>query len=268
MNEDEAFIRIKDMIHAEKDLDVSRYKENYLKRRLAVRMRSLSKSTYNEYMQVLEKDRNEFNLMLDKLTINVTQFFRDPEIFIELENVVLPEMIRRNKDEGIKVWSAGCSTGEEPYSIAISIEEAADRMGVRTPYYEIHATDLDQDAICRAVDGRYEGRTMDNIAEARRKKYFEFDGKRWAVRGSIKDRVKFVKFNLMEPYKKNYFDLVFCRNVIIYFTRELQSTVLGHYHESLRENGILFLGKTETMLSDFRDRFECINIKERIFKKV
>jgi chemotaxis protein methyltransferase CheR len=266
MDENSAFDRIKELIHRKKNLDVTQYKENYLKRRIAVRMRAKQARNYTDYLRVIEADDNEYNLLLDKLTINVTQFFRDPEVFIELENTILPEILRK-PGNSIKAWSAGCSTGEEPYSIAISLEEAAEKLGVLGLRFEIYATDLDQNAINKGVEGVYEGRTMDNIAQQRRKKYFTFDGKNYRVSDDIKGRVRFFKLNLMEPYKKDFFDLVFCRNVIIYFTRELQRTVLQYYHDSLKEGGILYLGKTETMPLDLRDKFECINIKERIFRK-
>src|ERR1035437_5712673 len=268
MNEEEAFIKIKDGIRLEKALDVSQYKENYIKRRIAVRMRSLQFTKYDGYFIYLQNHRSEYDILLDKLTINVTQFFRDPEIFVELENTILPDILRNIKWP-LKVWSAGCSTGEEPYSIAISIEETAEKMGIMNYGFEIYATDLDIIAIQKAAAGIYEGRTLDNIAQDRKTRYFfTDDGKNFSVKESIRQKVKIIKLNLMEPYKKNFFDVVFCRNVIIYFTRELQKTVLGHYYDSLKENGILFLGKTETMLQDYRDRFSCINIKERIFKKI
>ena len=269
MNEAESFIRIKTAIQANTNLDVGQYKENYLKRRLAVRMRSLQVTTYTDYLAVMMKDPKEYELLLDKLTINVTEFFRDPEVFIELENTVLPEVLRAaGHSGGIKVWSAGCSTGEEPYSIAMTIEETSEKLGVKNPAYEIYATDLDPIALQRAFSGKYEGRTLNNIAAARRKKYFTQEGNVFSITDRLKEKIKFIKFNLMEEYKKDFFEIVFCRNVIIYFTRELQGTVLTHYYDSLKDNGVLFLGKTETMLQDFRDKFSCINIKERIFRKI
>lgn len=267
MTEEEAFLRIKDGVRFEKQLDVSQYKENYIKRRIAVRMRSLQLPKYSDYAGYLERNKSEYDILLDKLTINVTQFFRDPEIFVELENTILPDIMKDIKGP-LKIWSAGCSTGEEPYSIAISITETAEKLGLIDFDFEIYATDLDIIAVQKAAAGKYEGRTLDNITQARRNKYFLTDDTNFFIRDSIKQKIKVIKLNLMEPYKKNFFDMVFCRNVIIYFTRELQKTVLGHYYDSLKENGILFLGKTETMLQDYRDRFSCINIKERIFKKI
>lgn len=266
MTEEEAFLKIKEGVNREKFLDVSQYKENYIKRRIAVRMRSLQQAKYSDYLNYLQNNKTEYDILLDKLTINVTQFFRDPEIFVELENVILPDIMRTIRGP-LKVWSAGCSTGEEPYSVAISIEETAERLGLQNYGFEIYATDLDIIAIQKATAGIYEGRTLDNIAPLRRTKYFRTDGKNYMIKDEIKKKVKVIKLNLMDPYKKDFFDIVFCRNVIIYFTRELQKTVLNHYYDSLKDGGILFLGKTETMLQDYRDKFNCINIKERIFRK-
>lgn len=266
MDELQAFEELKELIHKTRGLDVSQYKENYLKRRLAVRMRALQLPTYEAYVKWLLAYKDEFNILLDKLTINVTQFFRDPEIFTEFESNILPPILE--KGEGVKVWSAGCSSGEEPYSIAMSIKETAERNSLKEADIEIHATDIDDGALYLAIAGKYEGRTLENIAEARRKKYFNFDGKNYIINDSIRKHVKFIKANLMEPYKKDYFDLVFCRNVIIYFSKDLQRKVIGFYHDALKPGGIFFMGKTETMLMDMRDKFECINIKERIFKKI
>jgi chemotaxis protein methyltransferase CheR len=266
MEELQAFEELKDLIHKKRGLDVNQYKENYLKRRLAVRMRALQLNTYEAYINWLETYKDEFNILIDKLTINVTQFFRDPEIFIEFESNILPEIIEKNRT--IKAWSAGCSSGEEPYSMAMSIEAAAERTVSTCPDYEISATDIDDGVLYLAIAGKYEGRTLENIAEARRRKYFIFDGKNYIINEALKKHVKFIKANLMEPYKNNYFDVVFCRNVIIYFSKDLQRRVIGFFYDALKPGGIFFMGKTETMLMDMRDKFECINIKERIFRKI
>jgi chemotaxis protein methyltransferase CheR len=266
MEELQAFEKLKGMIHEQKGLDVNQYKENYLKRRLAVRMRALQLGTYDAYVKWLEVYKNEFDILLDKLTINVTQFFRDPEIFVEFEQNILPEIMENNKC--VKVWSAGCSSGEEPYSVAMSIAETSEKEGKTEEDYEIYATDIDEAVLYRGIAGKYEGRTLENIAETRRRKYFNFDGKNYIICEGIKKHVKFLKANLMEPYKKNFFDVIFCRNVIIYFSKDLQRKVIGFYYDALKPGGIFFMGKTETMLMDMRDKFECINIKERIFKKI
>lgn len=266
MEELQAFEKLKDMIYRARGLDVNQYKENYLKRRFAVRMRALQLNTYAAYIKHLEAYNDEYNILLDKLTINVTQFFRDPEIFIEFEANILPEILSKSGE--VRVWSAGCSSGEEPYSIAMSIEETAERMGRKDYDYEICATDIDDAALYAAIAGKYEGRTLENIAEKRKNKYFTFDGKYYLASDGLKKHIKFIKANLMEPYKKRYFDVVFCRNVIIYFSKDLQRKVIGYYWDALKDDGIFFMGKTETMLMDMRDKFECINIKERIFKKI
>ena len=266
MDDSIAYIKIKEKIHADRGLDVSQYKENYLKRRFAVRMRALGAKLYADYLNVLEKDSREMSVLLDKLTINVTEFFRDPEVFIVFENELLPKMLEGKRK--ISVWSAGCSSGEEPYSIAISIEETMEKLGIKGTDYEIHATDIDDAILYRAIEGKYEGHTLDNVAANRKAKYFIKDGNYFRIKDSIKKKVKFVKANLMKPYLKEQFDFVFCRNVIIYFSRELQKSVLLFFHDALKKDGIFFMGKTETMLLEYRDKFKCINIKERIFTKL
>lgn len=265
MDEKTAFEKLKDAILNKSGLDLNQYKENYLKRRIAVRMRSLQMISYEEYLKYILIRDEECDLLLDKLTINVTQFFRDMEAFEEIDKNVLPDLIRNNFR--IKIWSAGCSTGEEAYSIAILMEEIAENLGILNYRYNIIGTDIDEKALYRANLGCYEGRTLDNVSAERKKKYFDFDGKNYIIKENIKKKVEFLKFNLMEPFKTDYFNVIFCRNVIIYFTRELQNKVIGYFYDSLKDNGIFVMGKTETMLINFRNKFECLNIRERIFIK-
>lgn len=265
MDEKKAFDKLKEAIFSKFGLDLNQYKENYLKRRLAVRMRSLQMVSYEEYLKYLLAKDEEYNLLLDKLTINVTQFFRDPETFEEIKKTILPNMIRNNLK--IKIWSAGCSTGEEAFSIAIMLEEISENLGILNYKYNIVGTDIDENALYIAKQGYYEGRTLDNLSIERKKKYFDFNGKNYIIKENIKKKVEFLKFNLMEPYKKDYFDIIFCRNVIIYFTRDLQNKVIGYFYDSLKHDGILVMGKTETMLISFRNKFECLNVRERIFIK-
>ncbi len=265
MDETKAFEKLKETIFNKFGLDLNQYKENYLKRRLAVRMRSLQLVSYEEYLKYLLAREEEYNLLLDKLTINVTQFFRDMETFEEIEKNIIPEMIRNNSR--INIWSAGCSTGEEAYSIAILLEEISESLGILNYKYNIIGTDIDEKALNRAKQGCYEGRTLDNLSVERKKKYFVFNGKNYIIKENIKKKVEFLRFNLMEPFKPNYFDMILCRNVIIYFTRDLQSKVIGFFYDSLKDNGIFVMGKTETMLISFRNKFECLNVRERIFIK-
>ncbi|HPD18737.1 MAG TPA: CheR family methyltransferase, partial [Candidatus Goldiibacteriota bacterium] len=140
-------------------------------------------------------------------------------------------------------------------------------LGILNYRYNIIGTDIDEKALYRANLGCYEGRTLDNVSAERKKKYFDFDGKNYIIKENIKKKVEFLKFNLMEPFKTDYFNVIFCRNVIIYFTRELQNKVIGYFYDSLKDNGIFVMGKTETMLINFRNKFECLNIRERIFIK-
>ncbi len=270
MDENEAFEKLKEKIFKERGLDIKQYKENYLKRRIAVRMRALQINSYSSYVDILDKEKDEYNELFDKLTINVTQFFRDPEVFIELENSVLPEILKNKAklNNIVKIWSAGCSTGEEPYSVAISLEETTGKLGLPKIPYEIYATDIDETALNAAMTGIYEEKTMENMAKQRKNKYFISSNGKYAISGIIKENLRFVKLNLMEPFKERFFDIILCRNVIIYFTRELQKRVMKYFYDGLMKNGTLILGKTETMLLDFRDEFQCINIKERIFKKI
>jgi len=266
MDEEKAFDLLKEKIFNERGLDVNQYKENYLKRRIAVRMRALQINSYQDYIYFLDNNKDEYNLLFDKLTINVTQFFRDPEMFVAFENEVLPQLFSNGKND-LKIWSAGCSSGEEPYSIAISIEESKEKFGFGKVNYEIIATDIDNDALFQANEGIYNLKAIENIAELRKNKYFIKKDNKYLIIDKIKNHVKFIRHNLMDDFKNDFFDIVFCRNVIIYFIKDLQKKVLQSFYDSLKEDGFLILGKTETMLLSFRDKFKCFNLRERIFKK-
>jgi chemotaxis protein methyltransferase CheR len=203
------------------------------------------------------------------ITINVTQFFRDPEVFHLVETEILPILIFnkvKQKRKVIRVWSAGCASGEEAYSLAILFKDLlAEKFD--TFIVSIQGTDIDDSSLTAAKVGKYLPRQLENMKPELLKRYFSFDGEMYKLADEIKDMVRFRKLDLFSEKKSSHFDIIFCRNVIIYFTKEMQEILFNGFHDALNQGGYLVIGKTEGLFGDSKDNFEIINSRERIYQK-
>ncbi len=253
------FERLIQMIRNEIGLDCSHYKPGYLRRRVAVRMRATQSSTYREYEKILAARREEYGLLLDRLTINVSHFFRDNMVFEEMKKTVLPQLAQKSS---VRVWSAGCANGEEPYSLAMLF----DKEFPKHKYWEILATDLDPNCLVRAKEGRYKLQALAETPLAYKTRYFRQDGEFWDVDPKLKKKVKFRVIDLTSTMPDDRIDMILCRNVMIYFMPVLQDRLYESFYKILKPDGFLVLGKTETMLGDQRLKFEAINGRERIYQ--
>ncbi|MBQ9366079.1 MAG: protein-glutamate O-methyltransferase CheR, partial [Schwartzia sp.] len=189
------------------------------------------------------KDKDDFAAFIEYLTINVSEFFRTPDKFGQLETDVIPDLLKRSPT--LSIWSAGCSIGAEPYSLAMIMKEL-------TPgkKHRILASDLDIEIIAKAKRGVYVDNEIKSMSKERIAKYFDktSDGK-FAVKDEIKSCIEFKRHNLLkDPFEKN-FDLILCRNVVIYFTEEAKDQLYAHFFEALKPGGILFVGATEAILN-------------------
>jgi chemotaxis protein methyltransferase CheR len=225
-------------------LDLTSYKAPQMHRRLTALLTRLRIANFDDYTRVLEKDparRQEFK---DYVTINVSEFFRDTDRFGELERRVLPELL--SGGAAVKIWSAGCSIGAEPYSMAIMLHETAPNRP-----HSILATDVDQTILDRARAGTgYLASDIRNVGADRMRRWFtpEPDG-RFAVGPVPRTMIRFMKHDLLsDSYPKGPFDLVACRNVVIYFTEEAKERIYQGFVNSLRPGGILFVGGTEAIM--------------------
>ena len=264
---------LKKNIHDHTGIDCNKYKNNYLQRRVSLRMKELKVPSYNMYCKFLKNNKNEYKHLMDGVTINVTEFFRDKETYDYIQNKLIPDIIsnkinRNNKT--IRIWSAGCSIGMEPYSIGIILHEL---FGSKINDFKIYilATDLDKEALNAAKKGVYNQSVIKNINKFTIQKYFDIERSESSVKYIIKDKVKnFVKFHrhdLFSDSKYSHFDLILCRNVMIYFTKELQNTLMSEFHDSLNSNGYLIIGKTESMMGNINNKYLCINSREKIYQK-
>lgn len=235
------FLEFQRRIYRQFGLNLEGYKEKQLKRRIMSLMQSQGVDDFDQYFNMLVRDEEQLLKFLDKVTINVSEFFRNPEIFKVLETKMLPEMLKEKSK--LKIWSAACSNGSEPYSIAIILEELTP--GIR---HQIEATDIDKMILETARKGYFEERFLKNVSQERLKKFFVSQEKGFVLKDEIKNRVQFRHHDLLlDNYGRGY-DLIVCRNVTIYFTNEAQDLLYRKFWEALNPGGYLFIGATENML--------------------
>ena len=237
------FERFREQISKTLGLNLSGYKETQLKRRIESFMEAQGFKEFDAYHRALATDKELARKFLDKITINVSEFFRNKDIFDNLETTVLPQLLKKSNNK-LKIWSAGCSIGAEIYSITMILDKLTP--GVR---HIIHATDLDEGIIAKAKEGKYRPDELKNVSPERLNKYFVKDGNDYKLSTDIKSRVSFKKHDLLrDRYEKDY-DLIVCRNVVIYFTRETQDVLYKNFNTALKPGGILFIGATESILN-------------------
>ncbi|NTV51556.1 MAG: protein-glutamate O-methyltransferase CheR [Candidatus Firestonebacteria bacterium] len=260
LNDDRQFGHILQWLNQKTGLDCQFYKINYLKRRLAIRLRATNSNNYGEYYDVLRREPEEYKILLDRLTIHVSHFFRDAAVYKCFGRLVLPELKKR---ERIRIWSAGCANGEEPYSLAMLFYE----LKLLGKPLSILATDIDQTCLTRAREGIYKESALQEVSPEMRRRFFQGSGDRWQVVSTLRELVTFEANDMTGALPAGPFDLIVCRNVMIYFTSPLQSQLMTRFHDLLRPNGYLILGKTEVLLSEYRSRYRSVNLEERIYQR-
>ncbi len=262
-------VELKTLLHKiydERGMDFRDYKQSSLVRRLQKRLDAFGIASYKDYMKILDRDRDEYNRLFETLLINVTEFFRDPEAWEALDREVLAEIIAsKEKGDSIRIWSAGCATGEEPYTIAILL---AEKLGPPINDYNIriYATDIDDSALVEARKGLFSEDKVKNLKPELVAKYFTRENNFYRINRNIRQLVIFGKQNLATDAPISHIDLLVCRNVLIYFNSDLQSKLLLRFHYALNRYGYTFFGKSESMLVGSK-LFKIIDKKWRIFQK-
>ncbi len=264
-NDNADFEKLKKVMHDGTNINFDYYRESYLKRRLKVRLMVTKTQSYAEYGQYLQANPNEFDLLVNDITINYTKFFRDPDVYQFLKETLLPELLSSSKS-WIRIWSAGCATGEEPYSLAILIHEVA-KQQIENSKITIYASDLDKSALAKAESGEYDVRGIQGVDEKLLGKYFDFEDEVYRVKSFVKKIIHFEEQDLMTPPIRRNLDLILCRNVMIYFSREIQQKIYGHFYDSLRAGGYLISGKTEFVGGDASKKFIDVNPNCRVYRK-
>jgi two-component system CheB/CheR fusion protein len=264
---DPQFDALVEFLRNNRGLDFAGYKRTSLERRFRRRMETVGCKSYADYLDYLEVNPEEYEQLLDTLLINVTEFFRDPPAWEHLADEVLPALIAdKPSDELIRVWSAGCATGEEAYTIAIVLAEALGEDAYRERV-KIYATDIDEEALAQARQAVYTPKAAESVPPELRERYFERSDSRLAFRKDLRRTVIFGRNNLVQDAPISRLDLLVCRNTLMYFTAETQARILRHFHFALCGHGVLMLGKSEMMISH-RDLFSPLDMRRRIFRKV
>lgn len=247
----------------------SQYSENFISRRIEVRLRANNICSYKGYIEILEANPQEREKLLKELTIHVTLFFRDAAVFELIKEKVIPLIISHKESErdyNIRVWSAGCSTGEEAYSIAIILKEAMKGKSASFKTIVI-ATDIDKKSIEIAKRGSYQLEQLKQTDTSYINRYFEKCNELYNVRDSIKEIVTFQEGDILSGIKPRNIDIILCRNTVIYFDSKTKSNLYEEMYSMLKPNGFLIMGKTETLTGPAHEMFQVFNTKERIYRK-
>lgn len=224
-------------------IDLNMYKERQMKRRIDTLIDRNRIKGYDEYIKAIKNDKNLFDEFVNYLTINVSEFYRNPEQWKLLDKDIYP-MLKERFKKPLKIWSAACSTGEEPYSLVMSLSKHYPLSDI-----EIQATDIDLQVMEKAKKGLYMEKSIAAVPEEMKKKYFKPVNLSVQVDDEIKKRVKFRQHNLLrDPYIKDC-DMIVCRNVLIYFTDDAKNEIFQKFYDCLKPGGILFIGSTEQIMN-------------------
>ncbi len=270
LGDDAGFRMLTEKITRDRGFRCASYKDKCLRRRIAVRMRAKGTANTHEYAGILDTDPREYDRLLRSLTVNVTKFFRNWDTYSVIEKKVIPALWEQGEDE-LRVWSAGCASGEEPYSVGILLHKhaAATRSVSRLETVSIVGTDIDGECLGEAERAFYAESSLSETPAGLREPYFPQIAGLHTMIPEVRRLVRFECSDLLgnQPPVENV-HLLLCRNVIIYFERDAQDALFVEFHRLLAPGGFMVLGKVETLLGDARNLFAPVNSRERIFRKI
>jgi two-component system CheB/CheR fusion protein len=250
-----------------RNFDFTGYKRSSLMRRVDRRMQQADIETYADYLDLLQIQPEEFTALFNTILINVTSFFRDPDAWNHLRDDALPKVIAARKpSDPIRVWSAGCASGQEAYTAAILLAEILGPEQFRDRV-KIYATDVDEEALNQSRHAIYHEADMKAVPDELKEKYFEHQGQRYSFRSDLRRSVIFGRNDLVQDAPISRVDLLICRNTLMYFNAETQAKIVTRFHFAMNEDAVLFLGKAEMLLSH-TEYFQPIDLKRRFFRKV
>ncbi|HEV8265658.1 MAG TPA: protein-glutamate O-methyltransferase CheR [Gemmatimonadales bacterium] len=267
--DERAFLALTQKISRTRGVSCESYKDKCLKRRIAVRMRARGVHTYDDYSRLLDQDAHEYELLLDALTINVTKFYRNAETWEALSRPYLTALWRARRGQ-LRVWSAGCASGEEPYTIAIVLAEVSRAAGEEDQLARarVDATDVDRLSLERTRQASYPESAFSEMPAALRRRYLTADPPPHQPVPAIRAVVHPFAHDLMrEPPPHPPYDLIACRNVVIYFERQAQERLFRAFVDALAPGGVLLLGKVETLFGPARELLTLADPRERIYTK-
>ncbi|MGJ9382041.1 CheR family methyltransferase [Salipaludibacillus sp. CF4.18] len=231
-----------DQVKQKTAIDLSYYKETQMKRRLTSLRDKRGFANFEEYYKAMTQEQELFEEFLQRMTINVSEFFRNPQRWTVLEKKIIPRLLKNQSS--IKMWSAACSTGEEPYSLVILLNQFLTYKQI-----DLLATDLDQSILDRAINGFYPERALKEVENKKLQTYFEKQDLGYSVNDEVKKPIRFGRHNLLHDKFETGFDLIVCRNVMIYFTEDAKDKLYQKFADALKPGGVLFVGSTEQIFN-------------------
>ena len=225
-------------------IDLNCYKEKQMRRRINTLIEKNKLDDYDKYLELIKKDKDKFEQFVNFLTINVSEFYRNPDQWALLEKDVFPKLLAQRGGRPLKIWSAACSTGDEPYSLVMALSRQTSLSNIH-----ITATDLDKQVLQQAQVGLYNEKSIAAVPIDLKKKYFKQIGTSYQISDEIKRCVQFKEHNLLKDAYPTDCDLIVCRNVVIYFTDEAKDEIYKKFHQSLHDKGVLFIGSTEQIMN-------------------
>lgn len=268
---------ILEKMYKTKGWDFRRYRKSSIKRCIERRM-AFARLPYTDYIDLLDADPIEFHNLFNHITIKVSEFFRDPEVFERIAERVIPASLERLKSEEqdlLRIWSCGCARGEEAYSMAILLLMA----GQKAPFIaeadskegytcKIFATDIDETSIDIARKGIYPEDVLRNVHHACRNMFFNPAGNSYQIDPRIRRFMTFGIHDIVSNIHLSHMDIILCRNLLIYFEKDLQEKVFEKFCYSLKKGGFIILGRSEVVPSSCRDRFREVSRREKIYQKI
>ena len=233
-------------------IDLNAYKERQMKRRIDSLMKKNGFNQYDEYVKALKQDREVYEEFINYLTINVSEFFRNTSQWEVLEKEIFPYLFDKF-GKRVKIWSAACSTGDEPYSLAMVLSKF-----IPISQIQIIATDIDKQILAKAQQGLYNEKSVMGVPKEFKDKYFEKIGSSYRVSDEVKKCITFKQHNLLKDSYPDKLDLIVCRNVLIYFTEEAKNDIYKKFNHALKDQGILFVGSTEQIIQSQKFSFDTV----------
>ena len=265
-DEDQSLKDLKQKIQAERGFHCELYKDKCLRRRLGVRMRARGLESFGDYSRLLDEDVAEYDRLIDTLTINVTKFFRNPDLWDALRADVVPALFEAPGT--VRIWSAGCASGEEAYSVSILMHEWSEAVGRESEVerVEILGTDIDRRSLVTAAEAVFPPLSFEDTPPEVRARWFS-ETPPYHLDPRVRSLVRFKRSDLMAEIPRGPFRMILCRNVLIYFDRVAQERLFESFYEALEPGGYLVLGRVETLLGRPRSLFRAVRVKDRIFQK-
>ncbi len=257
-------------IERERDFDCGQFRQSYFRRRVTSRLRASGASDLGSYIRILDSTEGEWTRLIAALTVNVTEFFRDRGMWEFLRREIGPQLLERKQRRGqsfVRLWSAGCSSGQEPYSLAMLFSELAGSDPRSASAVRITATDYDRDCLAKAKAGLYAESEMSGLSRGQLARFTrpEPDGVRMSR--ELRSMVRFLQLDLFSHLGQRMMDMILCRNVLMYFTQEQQILVLKQLAGALNPGGYLILGKSEKLKTELYDQFVHVSLPERVYRK-